>query len=487
MSMFDHYDCLGGRSYYLSINNLQVYSSFANCINSDSKFLARIDPVAVLGILMKNYSIGNRTLVSGIELTPWMSRLTEEGKLQEATLPQHGINVVGADEASKKLRENLTAEVLDFVEGKKAIGILLSGGMDSRIVAGIVRLLQESGDFAGDVVALTWGVPESRDVIYAQRIACEFGWEFKHFELNAERLKDNIELAAVRGAEYSPVHLHAMESVANTEGIDGILAGSYGDSIGRGEYSGRRAHKLPAILDKHQHHFSFLLKGVEKDALKGVKQDLASARQRFPGRTESAYREIEMQMHYMRRQLNSCMNVIDDNIPLYQMFSSPETFGYMWSLAPECRTDDIYDHLLKRLPDVLQKIPWARTGKKYNQNSMIIEDTNTALNNHYGLWLRNDLRSHILDLVNNGALQSLGIFNELSLKMWSSYWPTTSLSKADRLDEKMAWLASLSLFVSKYNIQPYEKTISSGIDDVFSIAKSYIHTRFYHEALKWKR
>ncbi|MEZ9976642.1 asparagine synthase-related protein [Vibrio breoganii] len=486
--MFDYYECLGSRSYYYTPNNLSVYTSITDYFRKNNHDTATIDEVAILGVLMKNYVIGDRTLIQGLSRTPWMSKQAKDGSWISADLPKHGNSVASAIEASERLFISLRDEVLRFVENKKTVGILLSGGMDSRIVAGILRRLQESKEYSGRVVALTWGIPESRDVIYAQRIAGEFNWDFRHFELNSEVLASNIRLTAERGAEYSPVHLHAMEAVSKVDDVDGIIAGSYGDSIGRGEYSGRRTDKLPGILDKHLHHFAFLLKNVEVKSLPKIKQDLAAARSRFPGRSEMAYREIEMQMHYMRRQLNSCMEVIDDRIPLYQMFSAPSSFGYMWSLKSENRTDDVYEYLLKALPRVLQHIPWARTGKKYNHDTAKIEDSHTSLNNRYGLWLRQDLRTQIIESINSGALQSLGVFNDSSLKMWTRYWSQGNSDKADRLDEKMAWLASLSMFVENYDIKP-SRTLSTPktFMDTLSQAKAYVHTTLYHEALKRKK
>ncbi|CAM4310205.1 asparagine synthase-related protein [Vibrio neonatus] len=486
--MFEYYDCLGSRSYYHKAGSFEAHKSIRDVLNGNISSINQVDETAILSILMKNYAIGDRTLIQGIERTPWMSRLSDDGSCWvKSELPVHGHNRVDPSKAANTLHEKLKEEVLQFICDKHNVGILLSGGMDSRIVAGIVKLLQESGEYSGKVTALTWGIPESRDVVYAERIATEFNWDFRYFELNSEVLSLNIKLAALRGAEYSPVHLHAMELVSQTKGIDGILAGSYGDSIGRGEYSGRRTDRLPSILEKHLHHFSFLLKDVESIALSNIQCDLNESRARFPALSEMAYREIEMQMHYMRRQLNSCMEVIDDEIPLYQMFTAPKSFGYMWSLASECRTDDVYEHLLNKLPHILQSIPWARTGKKYNQKSALIEDNNLPLNNRYGLWLRTELRSQVIDSISSGALQSLGIFNNSSLKMWIRYWSKNSYAKADRLDEKMAWLASLAQFVDIYDIKQSQTDLPSRtFKDSMSQAKAYIHTRLYHEALKRK-
>lgn len=483
--MFDFYNSLGARSYYVEEGSVDCFPSLAECVvGTNTK---EIDATAILSVLMKNYIVGSRTLIKGVNRTPWMSKLNRDGEWITSELPKHGMRILGPEAASEQLYKYLRDEIVEFIVAKKTIGILLSGGMDSRIVAGVVRQLQEEGIYSGDVVALTWGVSNSRDVLYAERIAVAFGWNFEKHELNPEGLARNIELTAERGAEYSPVHLHAMESISKINGLDGILAGSYGDSIGRGEYSGRRTDKLPDILSKHLNHFSLLLKSVEDQALKKIKDDLLVSRQFFPSRSEASYREVEMQMHYMRRQLNACMEVIDDKIPLYQVFGSPDTFGFMWSLDAKYRNDDVYEHLLHRLPAVLRDIPWARTGKKYNQNNLPKQDAFTSLNNNYGKWLRNDLREYVLGLINNGALQDLGIFNERSLNMWCNYWSKSNDPKADRLDEKMAWLASLSIFTMKYDVKSVGENHPFTLADSFSQIEAYLHTNLYHLALKIKK
>lgn len=262
------------------------------------------------------------------------------------------------------------------------------------------------------------------------------------------------------------------------------MAGSYGDSIGRGEYSGRRAGRLPSILDRHLNHFALLLREIESQSLAIIRNDLNVSRERFPGRSEAAYREIEMQMHYMRRQLNVCMEIIDDRMPLYQMFSSPDVFGYMWSLAHKSRTDDVYDYLLRSLSIELYDIPWSRTGKRYNQGSSSIEDEYSNLNNRYGKYLRNDLRCFVLDAIGSGELQRLGIFNEKSLAMWAKYWPKDKRARADRLDEKMAWLASLSIFVKKFNVQRIKQAAEFRLIDDLNRFKALGYNWAYQSALR---
>lgn len=484
--IYNYYNHLGARIAYCHNGDPgKGYCGIGDAVAGLTVDKRVIDPVGVLGVLMKNYPLADRTMIQGVSCAPWFSRPTGDGGWECADLPRHGTVTLSPDKVAEVLKTRLCQEAKAFTAGKSTIGILLSGGMDSRIVAATVRQLQLNGEFTGQVVALTWGDAGSRDVVYAQRIAQKFGWDFLCYPLTAELLQENILLAGQRGAEYSPVHLHAMSKVAEVDGVDGILAGSYGDSIGRGEYSGRRKDRLPSILSRHLNHFAFLLRDVEVHSLSALKQDLELSRNRFPGRSESDYREIEMQMHYMRRQLNSCMAVIDDRVPLYQMFGHPEVFGFMWSLDPSCRTDDVYQHLLARLPGDLLDIPWARTGRTYNKKDAVVQDDYAKLNNHYGRWLRNDCRSFVLEKLTSGVLQSLGIFNDKALDLWVKKWPKTNDSKADRLDEKMAWLASLAVFADEYNVTKNVDNFSRNFwRDYFHERKALLHTYLYYQAKK---
>ncbi|MEH0714111.1 asparagine synthase-related protein [Vibrio owensii] len=475
---------LGTRTFYSEGGNGIHYEKHISQFDLQGRM---VDPVSIMEFLMKNYMFSNRTMVQGIERTPWMAEhKVQDGQIwNHLDLPPHLKEKKSSSEIAKELKKLLEVEALEFLDGKKSIGILLSGGMDSRIVAAVVRELQITGKYVGSVTALTWGEKDSRDVVYAQRIAQQFGWEFCYKPLTAEVLYKNVFLTAERGAEYSPVHLHAMEDISKTVGVDGILAGSYGDSIGRGEYSGRKTSDLPHILDRHMNHFAFLRTSVEKTAIHDIRADLERERARFPGRSEMSYREIEMQQHYMRRQLNACMEVIDDKIPLYQMFTAPDVFGFMWSLDSSCRNDDNYERLLELLPGNLLDIPWARTGHRYNKPNSTVEDSLPSRNNSYGKWLRNDLRSTILNEINSGVLQNLGIFNEKSLNMWARHWPKTTHAKADRLDEKMAWLASFSIFVRNNNLK--SQGSENSIFDDFHQLKAFAHTKLYHTALKVRK
>src|SRR5690606_28794497 len=138
----------------------------------------------------------------------------------EEYLPPHGDSNPDPEVFTQQLKAALVEETLSYVDSAKTVGILLSGGMDSRVVAGIVREIQQNLGGQFQVVGLTWGNETSRDVVYAKQITERYGWEWKHYPLTAERLASNITHMGKMGAEVSPVHLHAMPEIAITSGID---------------------------------------------------------------------------------------------------------------------------------------------------------------------------------------------------------------------------------------------------------------------------
>jgi len=479
---FSNYKNLGSRSFYcLNGRSDYCFSSFSEAVQDLDISQRSINTNSVLSILMKNYIVGDDTLIKGVQRTPWLSKPSSNGGWQRFDPPLHDSLCFSAEEIATKLKDKLVDEAMGFLSGKRRIGLLLSGGMDSRIVAGIVKYLQEIKNYSGDVVAISWGVDESRDLEYSKLIAQKYGWEFVRFELTPEVLYKNISLAGKMGAEFSPIHLHAMDNVSKIDSLDGILAGSYGDSIGRGEYSGKKVNQLKPILETHHNYFNLLHNEIEKVSYDRLKSQLLEDEKHSIDRLSYGIREIEMQEHYMRRQLNPCMNVIDDRINLYQMFTDPAVYSFMWSLSLSSRNDDIYYYLLISLPGRLLDIPWARTGQVFPATSSTPLDNFSSTNNAYGSWLRKELREYIINEIKSGPIQELGIFNDKSLLMWLKNWSTKNSPKADRVDERISWLASLSIAIREYNISgdSYPQAI---ISDYLGVCKAFLYCKSYYLA-----
>ncbi|WP_157822863.1 MULTISPECIES: asparagine synthase-related protein [unclassified Shewanella] len=463
--------------YYQTNDIVNRYSKITDLLHPNKENF--IQPSSVLSVMMKNYIVGDNTMVDGIRKEPWMHCFDYlKQDFIPCELPSHGKLDKSQSQIACNLKNLLLEEVLSFVDGKNTVGILLSGGMDSRVVAGLLRELQESGAFSGDVVCLTWGVESTRDVVYARRIAKQFSWESLHFPLSAESLIENIHLAADMGAEFSPLHLHAMNSVAKTKGIDGIIAASYGDSVGRAEYSGTKVKDLSGLLSNDFDKFGLISSSVRKQFGVEVQIELQKYHKLFPRQQDWQHFEIERQCHYMRRQLGACMSIIDNSVPLYQIFTKPSVFNYMWSLDPKCRTDYVYVELLKILPGDLLNIPWARDGKIYPGVGNALDNIPSAYNK-YGIWLRNECSDIVNTALNSGVLESLNLFNPYSINSLKSYWYKSKSESADRLDERVSWMVSLSIFADKYNIKAEKENNDLGWVDCINSLKGRSYSSVY--------
>lgn len=69
--MFENYKNMCSRTYYYETANQQnLARSINDILKTKHDQVNRVDPVSVLSIIMKNYIIGNRTLVQGINRSP---------------------------------------------------------------------------------------------------------------------------------------------------------------------------------------------------------------------------------------------------------------------------------------------------------------------------------------------------------------------------------------------------------------------------------
>ena len=437
-----------------------------------------LDPAAIACKVSLPHLLGDRTMVRNVLRAPWMSAYKGNGVWETAALPPHGSRRPESKIFLTQLEEALLIEATSYINNFDTIGILLSGGMDSRIAAGIIRKLQLRSGNPKKVISLTWGVDNSRDVQYSQRIAKLFGWEMVHFPLSVANLVENIETAGLIGAEVSPLHLHAIPKISELSGLDAVIAASYGDSVGRAEFSGTRVTDLKPILPGNIDRYGLLRCSAKKDTVCLLNDD-ASSQPHLKGVKNRVRRyEIEQEMYYMRRMLQSCMLLIARKMPFYQMFTAPHVFGLMWDLDPAVRNDSWYRMLLERLPGNLLKIPWARTGRLYNGNEHTVADNFSRLNHNYGVWLRREMSEIIETRVNSDTIRRLGIFNDAGLDNALKVWKKAKTRSTNSLDEILSWIASLYVFINRYQVKadPFPRFI---IQDNLNALKGRLYAEAY--------
>lgn len=372
------------------------------------------DEAAVLGVLSWGYVPGDRTIVREVKRRPWLSEARPDGTAQLQTVPQHGRHWYRAATAAKRLACLLENEVLRICEGRSRVYLLLSGGLDSRVIAGVLSRLRDAGRLRAELVAVTWGINGSRDVIIAQEIARRLGFRWQHLLLTGAQIIDNVHLCArFLGAQLAPHHLHAMPWFQSMQRDALIIAASYGDSVGRAEFSKRHVLELSRLSPGNG--WGILNSGVLARARAEVQAELDSFRLRSPGRPHYVLNEHEMYGHYMRNMLAHCMGIINQWCKVYQMFTDPEVYSFMWSLHPASRTNAIYACLLEELGYGLARLPWARTGRALAGRTEAIGDGATKEFHCYNAWTREEVYDRLRPKVDPLWFERTGLFNRSAI------------------------------------------------------------------------
>lgn len=485
--MFNNYNNLGFHSKYYTFKEekINVSKTFNESVNSLTE--KEIDTTSIIEFINRFYFFGDRTIVKNLNKTPWLAKpneLNTEWKFD--TIPDVLQKITTELEFTNLFIEKVEQEIITYIGTAKKIGILLTGGMDSRVVAAIVNKLNNEKRINVTVRALTWGMENSRDIVYAKEIATKYHWKSKSFKLNAEILKQNIQITADEGCEFSPIHLHGMNEVSKEKDLDLILAGSFGDSIGRAEYSSKHASKLTSIATGISNKFFFLNHKQFKKSIKNINTDIKKYSNQFPRNLDYANFEIEQMAHYMRRELNPCMTLIDRKTPLYQVFAASEVYKFVLNVPIELRNDNLYFNVLNKVDKSLLKIPWARTGKPYLKNDCLEDTTYTKGYHEYGKWIKNDLAEYINDLIFNGNLESLNIFNMKAIKYAIKINNKSNLVASNRIDEIIVWLASLSILIEKNNVNGVKKQTTK-FGDFITLLKSKFYSFLYIKVRSLKK
>lgn len=450
--MFTHYQNLGfNNPYFFNKDGEFVVSNTLEGIIENFDLVKKIDSVAVVEILNKNFPFADRTVLQNISKTPWLAKPnTNLTEWEFSAIPLHGKFKDDPEIIARKFFDLICDEILNYLKDKKTVGLLLSGGMDSRMVAGALDYLIKTKQLDIKVTALTWGNKNTRDVVYAERIAKILNWEWKHYTVEAKDLLNNIKETGLRGCEYSPIHLHAIPQIKETTDLDVILAGSYGDSIGRAEYGGVHVRKLPKINENILNVGHLLNEEVFHSSLPIIQQDISRYHQLFPAKEMYMQNEYDYQLHYMRRQLNPCMELLNEKSKFFQVFTSPATFKYIWNIDPSLRNDDLYKMMLTYFKTDLSQIPWARTGLKYGS---VEGKTDDLLKRHhtYVEIMNDEILEDMKEFALTESIKNSGIFNYSSIEelfRLAKKYPLNSFYYT----EKLAWIASLAILVDRYKV-----------------------------------
>ena len=417
-------------------------------ISAIPKHRRTLDPVACLSLLRFNYILGDRTLIQGLKRMPWHATLDTNGNVERRRPIPHAHRLAEPSEIAVALLDCLQNELSNYLDGQKRAWILLSGGLDSRITAGVLHKIQN--DFSTEIHAVTWGIENSRDVVYARNIASHFGWEWHHLHYDEETLWDNIKIAAEwGGAEVAGVHLHSisqLHKLVNSEDL--VIASSWGDSIGRAEFSGQ--HLLNMTMAPLANKHWLIHRSISAECLQLAAGDRKLAWCIEPDCSKHVVVELDSQENYMRRMISHAMNYVLLFCGLQQSFTSDKTVSTMWSYSPICRQAEVYHRLFEKLDHFLFNLPWARTGVAPSGN--MEKDSSLKTTYHeWGGWLRQRRQRELKELICHGKLSELNVFNMSQVRQIYNLWrkePAESIA----LNETILKLASIELLRRRFDL-----------------------------------
>ncbi len=439
------------------------------------------DVAALLSIPYFTYACADRTLFTEITRQPWLSHAAHDGTAKLEPIPPHELCWMEQSRIADELRVRLERELSTVCRDRSRIYLLLSGGLDSRILAGALSELHRRGELACSPIAVTWGLNDSRDYEYSREVARLLGFEWIHVSLKPEDLLDNIEATAVyRGCLVPPNYLHRVLWFRDVEPDALVLAGSYGDMVGRGEFSGRTILELErhSVNDPH----GLLKSEFAAAGIAAFSDDVSAFRRRAFGQHEYVYCEREQHGFYTRGSLAMALSVVGQFCDVYQAFTDPAVYGFMWSLHPALRNDEPYARLLERYDARLARLPWARTNRALAGPTAGAKRGLRRAYHEYAAWARGPLYSQLRELVDPRWFAAMNVFDTSAIKRIEAHL-IAGTSPSGSTEQGVAWiylwLASVRLMVDRMTARgqsvyppPVETSVGGRVADIAPPSKT---------------
>ncbi len=219
--------------YYARRGDGLIFGGGVRALLADPAVSRQIDPVAIGQFLTFQHPLGDRTFLADVRLLPGSSVLTfQNGRLSVRRYwdlryaERHAFRSEAdyVEELLHLLRQAVKRQARDSLP----TGVLLSGGLDSRVLLAFL-----SDAIKDKLFSFTWGVPGCDDARYAREVSAIAGAEHHFFELKPDYLltlaEKSVRLTDGMG---SVVNLHALATLdAQTRYAKAIYKGFMGDAM----------------------------------------------------------------------------------------------------------------------------------------------------------------------------------------------------------------------------------------------------------------
>ncbi len=219
--------------YYAQYGGRFSFGAGVRALLADAELPRDVDFLTIAQMLSFEHALGDRTLLTAVKLLPPATILTyDDGDVTMCaywTLAYED-RVQAPDETAylEQFRFYLAQAVRRRKSDELPAGILLSGGLDSRVLLGF--LAREHGE---QFYSFTFGIPGCDDARFARELARKSGIRHRFYELQPDYLLQYAEqgVALVDGLE-SCTHMHALATLKEEVSQARVLFKGYlGDAL----------------------------------------------------------------------------------------------------------------------------------------------------------------------------------------------------------------------------------------------------------------
>lgn len=228
-------DRFGLRPLYYSVHNRSLlFGSGVRSLLADPTLPRKIDRQAISEFMTFEYMLGDKTLVENINLMPPASLLTfQQGEIKLQTYWKlQFVNEYEHKTKEQYLEEtyfHLQQAVARQSQGAHPKGLLLSGGLDSRMILAMLSLFTKGEN----LYTFTFGAPGADDVQLAEELAKISGTRHHTYDLKEDYLIERAEegVYLTDGME-SCAHMHVLANLrSQAELVKVIYKGYLGDAL----------------------------------------------------------------------------------------------------------------------------------------------------------------------------------------------------------------------------------------------------------------
>lgn len=299
------------------------------------------------------YRLGTRTNVRSVRMVPPASVVTMSPGATSAKRYWTWSELRDGDATDERalleeVRSTWTTAVAKRLDGGRAPGLLLSGGLDSRAILGEAARQRQS------MAALTYGVPHSDDVKIAGRVAAAAGarWEFHPLYasgwletrtsriLQTDGLMDLVDL----------MHTEVFDTMPSI--FDVYLSGYIGDAVAGSTLC---SVKTPADLLASMPYYGGILALSYEEALARADEMIGSTR---------GHARFTPYEHKLPQSTNRVTAAARPYVTVRRPFVDYRFFETAQRVAPSWRADHAFRErwLVSTYPEFFAGIPDQRTG-----------------------------------------------------------------------------------------------------------------------------